>query len=473
MRLKIDRIDGTRIYLRSLGEDDASPEYLSWLNDPEIKKYLETPPTNSTEQLKEYIRKQNEDPNSIFLGIFDRKKNRHIGNIKLEPIDWQKKIARFGTLIGNKDYWNNGYGTEASQLILKYAFEEIGLEKVDLGVIEYNQRAINCYKKCGFKIREIVPKCLNHEGIIYDNVMMEISKEEFEENRILSKLALGTVQFGKDYGISNKRGKIPQEEALKILESANQNGISTLDSAYNYGDAEEVIGEFIASNKNARFKIVSKLPKDSLNLQESVEVSLRRMNIERFYGYLFHDFKSFLDRPELLEEIRSLKKSGTIEKIGFSLYYPQELEYLFNNNVEFDLIQFPFSILDQRFLKYLPELKRRGIEIHVRSVFLQGLVFKDPKELEEFFVPIKEKLQNLNSISQELKTPISAICLNFVLLNDDIDKVIIGLESYENLQENIDSIKFRETVKTTYPRLLELNEINEKIILPTNWPKKK
>lgn len=486
MQLTNNRIFGTRLYLRRLSEKDATPEYLSWLNDPEIQKYLETPPTNSTEQLKEYIRKQNENPNSLFLGIFDRKTNRHIGNIKLEPIDWQKKTARFGTLIGNKAYWNNGYGTEASRLILKYAFEEMGLEKVDLGVIEYNQRAINCYKKSGFKVREIVPKCLNHEGVIYDNVMMEISKEEFEEKMLLSKLALGTVQFGMDYGISNQRGKIPKEEVFRILDLAAEKGINLLDSAYAYGESEQVIGEYSAIC-GKKFKIVSKLPGTNTlglteksspgenleKIKEDLDHSLKRLNHPKLYAYLIYDFKAFLARPEVLEDLKKIKKMGLTEKIGFSLYHPRELEYLLDNNFEFDLVQIPYNIFDQRFACLFPRLKEKGIEIHVRSVFLQGLIFKNPDKLEEYFLPLKEKLKSLNSISQRLNTLISALCLNFALLNEDFDKVIIGVESYQNFQENILAAKSNFKVRSVYSQLLTMREDDEKIILPTNWPKKK
>ncbi len=175
-------INGERLYLRNLREDDASAEYLSWLNDSEVKKYLESPETKEISQIRDYIQKQKENPDSFFVGIFDKQTNQHIGNVKLEPIDWPTKTAVFGTLIGNKDYWGKGYGQEATALVVGYGFQQLGLKKITLGVIEYNIRAINCYKKVGFAIKEIKPQALEHGGKRYDNVMMEITPEDFEIN---------------------------------------------------------------------------------------------------------------------------------------------------------------------------------------------------------------------------------------------------------------------------------------------------
>src|SRR3989344_2262706 len=115
---QIPPVTGERIYLRALTLADASPEYCAWLNDPEVNEYLETRQSTISE-LKTYIQKQIDDPNAIFVGIFDKVNDVHIGNIKLEPIDWQKKKAIFGILLGNKNYWGKGIGTEATELIVR------------------------------------------------------------------------------------------------------------------------------------------------------------------------------------------------------------------------------------------------------------------------------------------------------------------------------------------------------------------
>ena len=148
------KIEGNRIYLRKLNEDDATQRYCDWLNDPEVNKYIETKRTSISE-LKQYIEKKNENPNCLFLGIFLKNNNRHIGNIKLEPIDFKKRNATLGILIGDKDYWGMGIGTEATKLLVDYAFKNLNLKEINLGVISENKAAIRAYKKVGFQVDKI------------------------------------------------------------------------------------------------------------------------------------------------------------------------------------------------------------------------------------------------------------------------------------------------------------------------------
>ena len=280
----------------------------------------------------------------------------------------------------------------------------------------------------------------------------------------MSKLALGTVQFGLDYGINNQRGKVPENEAVEILEYAFKSGIDTLDTAAAYGSSEEVIGKFIRKNPKA-FKIVSKLPKcRSEEVIGIVERSLERLKGPSLYGYLLHDFKSFQGDPEILNGLNALKACGRIRKVGFSLYYPAELEFLLQNKVEFDLLQVPYSIFDQRFGKYFKKMKDQGVEVHTRSTFLQGLVFKPPRELAPFFDAIKDKLSKLADISE----PVSA-CLGFVLLNKQIDRVVVGVDSRKNLEEIIRSADMAGRVADIYDDLAALKEDSENILLPFNW----
>lgn len=169
------KIPGKRVYLRELTPKNASKEYCAWLNDSEVNKYLETRKCNIPE-LKRYIQKQLDDPNSFFVGIFDKKNNKHIGNIKLEPIDWKNKKAVFGILIGNKDYWGKGIGTEATKLIVDYAFKDMNLNEIELGVISENKAAIKVYEKVGFKVIDIKKNAVNHDGVLFDDVIMVIKK---------------------------------------------------------------------------------------------------------------------------------------------------------------------------------------------------------------------------------------------------------------------------------------------------------
>lgn len=284
-----------------------------------------------------------------------------------------------------------------------------------------------------------------------------------------SKIALGTAQFGLDYGINNTRGKIPKQEVFDILRYALKKKIGLLDTAYDYGEAEGVIGQFIKDRKFP-FKIISKLPRCDSKLTESLfRKSLKRLNQDRIYGYLIHNFKFFLKNGAIWEALERLKGEGKIKKIGFSLYYPSELEYLLRKKMHFNIIQIPYSFFDQRFKDYFPLLKKRKIEIHARSIFLQGLIFKDPDKLEKKFLKLKDRLVFLRALSKENDIPISAAAINFAFLNKGIDKIIIGVESFKNLQENIRGLRYKKIIKKLYSSLVSLKENDEGIILPINW----
>jgi aryl-alcohol dehydrogenase-like predicted oxidoreductase len=285
----------------------------------------------------------------------------------------------------------------------------------------------------------------------------------------MTKLSLGTVQFGLAYGINNKRGKIPKEEAFLILREAFEQDIHYLDTAYSYGNSEEIIGEFIR-NHRIDFKIVSKLPSGkSQNVRSAWKLSAQRLNVHNLYGYLIHSFDCFAQNPRVWQDLIELKDAGKVEKIGFSLYYPKELEYLLERELNIDLVQIPYSIFDQRFAQYLPVLNGRKVEIHTRSVFLQGLVFKDPDEVDKTFSKMKPKLRLLRRLSSDFSVPLSAICLNFVLLHELIDRIVIGVDSLENLKENLQSLKYQNTVKEIYNDLLQLKEDDENLTVPTRW----
>ncbi|MFA4884237.1 MAG: aldo/keto reductase [Candidatus Margulisiibacteriota bacterium] len=289
----------------------------------------------------------------------------------------------------------------------------------------------------------------------------------------MNKLTLGTVQFGLDYGVNNQRGKVPREEVFAILDEAAAAGVDLLDTAYGYGESETVIGEYLRFKKNY-FQLVSKLPKCQVaEAPNYLAETLQRLGRTSLYGYIFHDFETYRFQPVIYDWLVEQKRSGKIAKIGFSLYYPKELDELLTNEVPFDLVQFPYSIFDRRFEDYLPTLKRKGIEVHVRSVFLQGLAFKNPAELDPSFNAIKDKITSLRSLASLNNISIQAICLNYAVLNDQVDQVIVGVDSPENLKELILAAGRSSEVAGLLPELDQLKEQNEEILLPFNWAGKK
>jgi spore coat polysaccharide biosynthesis protein SpsF len=172
-------IDGKRIYLRVLNVEDASQEYCNWLNDPIVNKFLETKKTTIIE-LKEYIEEKKDNPNCLFLGIFLKGTKEHIGNIKLEPIDFENKEATLGILIGTKTYWGRSICTEAVKLLVNYAFKDLNMDRIALGVISENKAAIKCYIKAGFEIDKIEHRTIQHGEKSYDKVIMCIEQSNYE-----------------------------------------------------------------------------------------------------------------------------------------------------------------------------------------------------------------------------------------------------------------------------------------------------
>jgi len=284
----------------------------------------------------------------------------------------------------------------------------------------------------------------------------------------MNKLVLGTAQFGMDFGINNKRGKIPRAEVFEILESALKSGIDTIDTASSYGDSEEVIGEFIRSNRST-FKIISKLPGcRHPEVGDIFESSLKKLGVPKIYGYLIHSFPSYKNDEKVWGELEDLQSAGKVKKIGFSLYSPDELEYLMGKKLKIDIVQVPFSVFDQRFERYLPGLKKMGVEIHARSIFLQGLVFKKPDNLDGYFKKIRDKIECLNRLTGELGIPIVSLCTGFVMANGCIDKAVVGVDSLQNFIEIEKSTKDFIGEKTV-EALSGLRMEDEDIVLPFNW----
>jgi len=150
-------LEGQRIYLRILTVNDASEKYCSWINDSDVNRFLESKKI-IIEELQEYIENKYNNLNCIFLGIFLKNNNVHIGNVKLEPIDFKEKKATLGILIGEKNCWGKGYATEALKLLINYSFNIIDLKEIDLGVNKKNVGAIKSYQKSGFEIYEETEK---------------------------------------------------------------------------------------------------------------------------------------------------------------------------------------------------------------------------------------------------------------------------------------------------------------------------
>lgn len=288
-------------------------------------------------------------------------------------------------------------------------------------------------------------------------------------NNLSHKLVIGSVQFGMNYGINNDLGQTSKEEVFKILDYATKNNIENIDTSYLYGNSEEVLGVFKDINN---FKIISKCPSIDKNIEKYFSESLEKLNQKNIYGYLIHHFDFFIKNPKIWDNLKYLKEKGVVKKIGFSVYYPHEVELLLEKNIEPDIIQIPYNIFDQRFKGILENKRYPNIEFYSRSVFLQGLFFKKINNLSDYFKDIKPKIKKLEEISKFSKKSISELCLKFVFQNDRISKVIIGIDNVSQLEDILSCIISNEKLEeNTFNSLISIKEENEKIILPFNWPK--
>jgi aryl-alcohol dehydrogenase-like predicted oxidoreductase len=296
-----------------------------------------------------------------------------------------------------------------------------------------------------------------------------------------NKLILGTVQLGLDYGIANKTGKPTEKQALEIMKYAVENGINYFDTAYSYGNSEIIIGKFLDLHKNYknRINIITKMPslKNKKTNEEIINEfffsSLKRLRQESIYCYMVHDFNDMVKNCNVINKIfLKYTNEGLIKKIGVSIYDKSQIKFLLKN-FDFDLIQIPINIFDQRLLMddILVDLKKRGIEIYARSVFLQGLIFLDKYNLPSKFKSIKKQIEKLNDISLKFNISKEEVALLFVNAITEIDKIVIGIEKIEQLKRNIEIVNnFKNIHKMkTIINFKKFVIEDENIVDPRKW----
>lgn len=287
-----------------------------------------------------------------------------------------------------------------------------------------------------------------------------------------SKLILGTVQFGLNYGVNNSAGKPSKENIKSILDSAYNSGIQLLDTAEAYGDSQNKIGEY-HNNSTNKFNVITKFSSNaegfSLNIIERVYNDLKILDVDKLYCYMFHSFDDFNKYFEKYrKDLLTLKRDGIINNIGVSLYSNDELESVLKFN-EITLVQLPFNLLDNNNKRgnIIKKAKAKGIEIHTRSAFLQGLFFKNTSEFTVKIKPLEPYLNLLNDLCDE-DYKMNDLALNYVCNQKNIDKVLIGVDNVHQLESNILSEKKMITKELT--NNIEVIDVKEtKLLHPSNW----
>ncbi len=288
------------------------------------------------------------------------------------------------------------------------------------------------------------------------------------------KLGLGAVQFGTDYGVSNTNGKTPPLEVSRILALAKNNGVRFIDTASLYGESEEVVGRYVDTD----FNIVTKSPvfnvpkiskEEASQLTGSLHRSLARLCQRPIYGFLIHHSADLLKEGGnlLLEAMEALKSEGFVQKIGVSVYTAEEIDCILNL-FRPDIVQLPVNVFDQRliFSGHLSKLKRLGVEIHARSIFLQGLLLMDSENIPEYFSPLKDHLKRYAAFlsKSQLSRLQSALC--FVSQIPEIDVAIVGVSKETELSEILQAL---ETIPKNVVDMSGFAVSDAAMINPSKW----
>lgn len=284
----------------------------------------------------------------------------------------------------------------------------------------------------------------------------------------ISKIILGTAQFGLAYGINNKTGKPSQELVFEILNLAYDSGIRILDSAEAYGNAHKVIGNFHARHPDRKFEIISKLPHDfEGNIAQKINKYLDELGTSKLKALLFHSYKVYKSNRLLFDKKHRADYRDKFELTGVSVYTNEEFSDVIDDET-IDIIQLPFNLFDNISLRgeLIAKAKGRGKMIHTRSAFLQGLFFvEDSNKTTE---ALKKEIKIVKDFCAELNISISTLALNYCIQQPLIDNVLIGVETMEQLQQNLES----SLIEIPQNYISKINSIivnNKDLLNPVKW----
>ena len=285
-----------------------------------------------------------------------------------------------------------------------------------------------------------------------------------------NKIAIGTVQFGLDYGIANQNGKVNANEIRSILNFAHENNINTIDTAKAYGDSEKSIGNYLKLTKKTWY-IITKISNSDKNLIEQILDSKEKLTVLPTI-ILAHSANLFLD-PMFQSKLQETKDKKLVHSIGVSLYSEEEINQVLDSKIKPDVIQLPMNILDTRLYRcgVLSKLFDREIEIHVRSAFLQGLFYLSKAELEDGFEDVIPYLEKLKSISTDIGLTLSELSLLWLVSLKEVSKIIIGVDNVSQLKTHLDTLK-KNVDSSVFEEALSIYYENENILNPSLWPAK-
>ncbi len=309
-----------------------------------------------------------------------------------------------------------------------------------------------------------------------------MQRSDFYQYRI-SPLTLGTVQLGMDYGVSNRSGAPDLETSFSMLDDALLNGITAFDTAPVYGNSEAVLGAYFEQQKTdyliiSKFKFDRRWCNDLENawkeVKKQVEESLQRLKLRRLPLALYHKAsdESMDQVMEMVPKlIGRLKEDGLVERGGLSLYFSADANGV-DTDPEIEALQIPLNVLDQSLIHSgeLDRLHQRGILIFIRSVFLQGLLFRNPETLDGELVKARPYLTALQELAQEAQLSVAELAFGFIRDLSSVDSLVIGAETRKQIGENIRLLNGPRVPEKTRAALSDLVlNIPQEVITPGMW----
>lgn len=290
----------------------------------------------------------------------------------------------------------------------------------------------------------------------------------------VARIGLGTAQFGLDYGITNRFGRVSTAEAVGIVEAAADCGIDTVDTARLYGDSEQVIGGIAASRD---MRIVTKTAKldcaDPALAVEQLRIgfsrSLEALRRENIYALLIHNPADLLGQagPALWFALQALKAEGCVQKIGVSVYRADEMEQL-RDLYPVEIVQLPLNALDRRLLDggQLDQLASNGIEIHARSLFLQGLLLAPAEDIPTKFGPVRSAVKQMDRTFATHGLSRMEGLLALALAQRAVDRFIVGVTTAAELETIVRAARRAADIA---PFDLDLPPIDPRYLDPSRW----
>ncbi|WP_346353538.1 aldo/keto reductase [Azotosporobacter soli] len=293
----------------------------------------------------------------------------------------------------------------------------------------------------------------------------------------MTKLCLGTVQFGMDYGINNQQGKPSVEKVFAMIDHALASGITCIDTACAYGDAEMLLGQYGISKHDV--KVITKLKPNLITekcadpakkVTEEMIGALERMHLSVLDGYLLHTPEDFYNAG-IVEGLLQGKKRGLVKNIGVSVYEMKHAMDVVESGI-MDYIQLPYSILDQRADQdlFFKRAKENGVTIFARSAFLQGFLLMEEKFIPQHLEDAKVYLREFDTVIKKYGFTRSQAAFLFAYKNENIDYLVFGVDNLQQLGSNIEMCKERLDFSDCRKELSNhFSGISKNIIFPSLW----